>query len=339
MNPLLNQHNLIPNKKRNAIFILTITLFMLQVFPLLATAKGPTPIGASPEFLTYWKSGLAEISSYEIVEERYGEMRAAQGVLVFVYEEINADSRIKVESENTPLEKQVPVLKLNNVLKFTTGIYDYSVMTSIFAGISGPGVLRFLQPQKVSFTSQEWCGNVFHQLIPGKKGVMSEIHSYFEKEGDVKIILPYPNGTFHYEDELPILIRELDGPLLAMGDSLRTSMLPGLWERRKRHDALSFAPATLTKLKSENWVHKGKSLNSVTWVLRFHEVTTYFHVEAAMPHKLWGWENSRGESAKLLESVRKPYWMLNGNKDLNQRSVLKLEYGMHEANGKPAINR
>ena len=58
-----------------------------------------------------------------------------------------------------------------------------------------------------------------------------------------------------------------------------------------------------------------------------------------MPHKLLGWENSRGESAKLLESVRKPYWMLNGNKDLNQRSVLKLEYGMYEENGKREINR
>ena len=36
----------------------------------------------------------------------------------------------------------------------------------------------------MSFSSQEWCGNVFHQVIPRPAGLVSEIHSYFEAEGD-----------------------------------------------------------------------------------------------------------------------------------------------------------
>src|SRR5687767_7328058 len=74
-----------------------------------AAETGATP---SPAFMQYWKSGLAELTSYDVTSERYGEMRKGQGVMVFVYEEINADTRIKVESGKTPPAKRIPVLKL-----------------------------------------------------------------------------------------------------------------------------------------------------------------------------------------------------------------------------------
>src|SRR5688500_8504025 len=102
-------------------------------------AAAETVAAPSPAFMQYWKSGLAELTSYDVAAERYGEMRKGQGVMVFVYEEINADTRIKVESAKTPPAKRIPVLKLNNVLKFSTGVYDYSIMTSVFAGLTVPG--------------------------------------------------------------------------------------------------------------------------------------------------------------------------------------------------------
>src|SRR5689334_16334699 len=55
--------------------------------PAQSPESGPAP---SADFLAYWKSGLAELSSYAVTVERYGEMRKGQAVLVFVYEEINA---------------------------------------------------------------------------------------------------------------------------------------------------------------------------------------------------------------------------------------------------------
>jgi len=285
----------------------------------------------SPEFMSYWKSGLAELASYNLITERYGELRKGQGVLVFVYEEINADTRIKVESDKTPSAKQVPVLKLNNVLKFTTGIYDYSVMTSVFAGLAGgPGVSRPFEPRKVSFTSQEWCGNVFHQIIPRKEGLESEIHSYFESEGDAKVNLPYPaaSGPVYYEDEMPILVRELDGAFMSEGETRKLNIIPGLWERRKRHVPLAFTTATLTKAGKETVKTGTESHESVKWILADAGITTTYHVESALPHRLLAWENTKGEKGELIASIRKTYWEHNHTQDEPLRKELKLNYGV-----------
>jgi hypothetical protein len=306
-----------------------------------ATPAPPPETGTTPgtEFLKYWKSGLAELSSYAVTVERYGEMRQGQAVLVFVYEEINADTRIKVESEKTPPAKRIPVLKLNSVLKFNTGVYDYSILTSVFAGLSGPEVQRPFQPQKVSFTSQEWCGNVFHQVIPRPKGLVSEIHSYFEAEGDAITTLPYPDagnadhganasGTFFYEDEMPILVRELVGPFAHEGAPLRMQLVPSLWERRKRHVPLAFTQAVLTKVGAETLTPKGKSRKAVKWTLEIMGMTVTYHVEAEAPRKLLAWENSRGEKGELIASIRNTYWEHNHNVDASLRKRLGLTYGV-----------
>ena len=78
---------------------------------------------ASPDFYGHWADGMAEISSYRVVQPRYGENREGHGVMIFVTEDLNRNTMIKVESP-TPKEDRLYVLKLNNVLKFTTGIYD-----------------------------------------------------------------------------------------------------------------------------------------------------------------------------------------------------------------------
>ncbi len=285
-------------------------------------------VSVSPEFLRYWKSGLAELSSYAVTEERYGEMRKAQGVLVFVYEEINADSRIKVETDKTPIPRRIPVLKLNNVLKFTTGIYDYSIMTSVFAGLSGPYVHREFEPLKISFSSQEWCGNVFHQLLPRTSGLISEIHSYFEAEGDATTTLPYPAGPLYFEDEMPILVRELDGESMKAGEAEKIHLVPGLWERRKRHDDLAITEGVFTKVGAGSMAWRGGETKIVKWTLVFRGVTTTYFVEAVFPRKLLLWENSRGEKGELINSIRKPYWTLHGNKDQSLRKELGLSYGV-----------
>ncbi|MDB5049219.1 MAG: hypothetical protein JWO30_2290 [Fibrobacteres bacterium] len=327
-----------------------VVLVWLASATAFAQPAGPAKPAPSADFLKYWKSGLAELSSYAITAERYGEMRKAQGVLVFVYEEINADTRIKVESDKTPPAKVIPVLKLNSVLKFTTGVYDYSIMTSVFAGLSGPGVERPFQPQKISFTSQEWCGSVFHQVVPRSKGLVSEIHSYFEAEGDNISILPYPksapgvpaagapaagapgaggrSAAFYYEDEMPILVRELDGPVLEAGAPLRINLVPGLWERRKRHVPLAFTEGVLTKVGPETLSFQGGGKAAVKWTLVTKGITVTYHVEAAAPRKLLAWENDRGEKGELIASIRNTYWEHNHNVDAPLRKQLGLTYGV-----------
>ncbi|MDQ3003064.1 MAG: hypothetical protein M3Y08_17600 [Fibrobacterota bacterium] len=328
MEPLTSQ----PKSTKVAFGVIRIALITgfltALISPASAADRATSPIGPSQAFLQYWKSGLAELSSYEITTERYGEMRKAQGVLVFVYEELNADTRIKVESDRTPPSKRVPVLKLNNILKFNTGIYDYSIMTSVFAGLSGPGVKRSFQPQKVSFSSQEWCGNVYHHLLPMPTGLVSEIHSYFEAEGDSKSTLPYPREDVFYEDEMPILMRELDGNFLEPGATRKIQLVPSLWERRKRHVPLAFVQAVLTKAGPHDLNIRGVSWKAVKWTLEYQKSVSTFYVEAALPKKLLVWENDRGEKGELIASIRKTYWERKGNKDQPLRKDLGLSFGI-----------
>lgn len=306
---------------------------LLAGLPLSAHAASPSP---SPEFLRYWKSGLAELSSYAVTTARYGEPRTGEGVLVFVYEEIDDKTRIKVESDAVPAERRVPVLKLNNVLKFNTGVYDYSVMTSVFSGLAGPGVSRPFEPRKISFSSQEWCGNVYHQVVPRPQGLVSTIHSYFESEGDAESVLPYPAaqgkpgaaGRLFYEDELPILVRELDGEFLAPGASRTLHLLPSLWERRKRHAPLAVKEATLSKGKPESFRTRAGAKAAIRWTLAWGGHAMSFWVEADPPRKLLAWEDGKGEKGELIASLRKTYWELNRNQDLPLRKELGLTYGV-----------
>lgn len=315
------------NLSTNSLPVLVLALSICGGGSIAAAETGATP---SPAFMQYWKSGLAELTSYEIVLERYGEMRKAQGVMVFVYEEINADTRIKVESAKTPPAKRIPVLKLNNVLKFTTGVYDYSIMTSVFAGLTAPGSLRPFPPQKISFSSQEWCGNVFQQILPRPQGLVSEMHSYFEAEGDASATLPYPKGAngapaaIYYEDEMPILVRELDGAVWPVATPRKINLVPGLWERRKRHVPLAFTEGVLTKAGPEKLGDK----EAVKWTLESVGTTTTYHVASAAPHHLLAWENSKGEKGVLIASVRSTYWEHNRNIDTPLRKKLGLSYGV-----------
>lgn len=248
--------------------------------------------------------------------------------MVFVYEELDDRTRIKVESSRTPPERRVPVLKLNHVLKFNTGIYDYSLMTSVFAGLSGPGVTRPFEPRKISFSSQEWCGNVYHHLIPREEGLRSEIRSYFESEGNADYTLSYPAGTMVYEDELPILLRELDGEWLKAGDAREVQLVAGLWDRRKRHVPIAISRATIKKERKEKRVLAGRDWEAWKWTVSKGDIVTAYYIETAHPHKLLAWEDSRGEKGALIKSLRSAYWQKHGNADEPLRKELGLTFGV-----------
>ena len=133
-------------------------------------------------------------------------------------------------------------MKLNHLRQFQTGIYDYSTMTSVFARVALGWPVR-----KVSFSSQDWCGQVWHQLLPASGRIDGILHSYFEGEADGRDELTFPDGGV-FEDALPILLRGLDGasslPLPAAGASREVPFLPSLLSRRFNHSRLSWGRAT-----------------------------------------------------------------------------------------------
>ena len=247
------------------------------------------------------------MNGYRLVQPRYGAKRAGTAVLIYVTEDFSDSLRVKADAGKHPPSDVYPVLKLNAVRDFQTGIYDYNVMTSVFARVE-PG----WPVAKVSFSSQEWCGHVYHHLIPkaGRLGGIS--HSYFDGEADGRDDLALPDGGV-MEDAVPILIRGWMGEWVPRGASRTLPFLPSLLRSRLDHRTLAWGQATVTRAQAPSRVTVPAGGFEVdTWaVAEQGGRTVTYSVESAPPYRLVRWSASDGEEASLLGSERLPYWELN----------------------------
>lgn len=171
--------------------LIRFTTFLLLIFCLLAACRKVSENNVSSlandnegqsEFADYWFNGVAEISSYELQQVRYGEIRQGSAVFVFVTEPFSAAKQVKLDYPENMGEDNIAVLKLNAIRKFNTGIYDYSMMTSVFTPIA---IEQYPHTLKTTTSVQEWCGHTFTQFnLKGNKYEVKEF-SYFESEGDI----------------------------------------------------------------------------------------------------------------------------------------------------------
>lgn len=174
----------------------------------------------SKEFNDYWYNGTAEITRYQLEQARYGEIHEGDAVLIFVTEDFLTNQQVKYEGG--PRDQAVPILKLNFTKKFFTGIYPYSMMSSIFTPVDATQ-----STYKVSTSSQEWCGHSFSQLNLRKNKYEGLLRSYFQAEGDRSFSLK----KAWLEDEVWSKIR-LNPTQLPVGD---IEMIPGTQFLRLRH--------------------------------------------------------------------------------------------------------
>ena len=181
-------------------------------------------------------------------------------------------------------------------------------MTSVFVRVASGFPVR-----KVSFSSREWCGHVWHQLLPGKDGVAGVFHSYFEGEADGQDALPMPDGGV-FEDALPILLRGLQGEYLRAGESRSVAYLPSLFASRMAHRRLAWGKATVARAAAplEVKVPAGTFSAMVYTVAPEGGAKSTWTFEAAWPHRLLRRSTDDGEEAALLGSSRQPYWRQNG---------------------------
>lgn len=287
------------------------------------TAFGPAPQAAAedPDFYRHWGDGRAEISSYRVVQPRYGEARNGYGVLIFVTEDINRDTYVKVESP-TPPENRVYTLKLNNILQFGTGIYDYSVMTSVFSAVEpSVGAVEPFQPLRVTLTAQEWCGHVFEELTVRDGKLRGYLNSYFETEGRQEYEFDRPR-RMAIEDHLLIRIRELKGPVMEQGEQRPVTFVPSLWQFRLQHAPRSLKQGTLNKGYEQDIEVGGRTHKAVPWRWEVGPRQKLVWVEKAYPHRILAWEDNRGASGELMKTIRQPYWSLKSNEDAMYRDRL-----------------
>ena len=222
-------------------------------------------------------------------------------------EDFSDSLRVKADPGKHPASDVYPVLKLNCVRDFQTGIYNYNTMTSTFARVAAGWPVA-----KVSFSSQEWCGQVWHQITPRDGKLVGLFHSYFDGEADGQDDLALPkDGVF--EDALPILLRGWNGEYLKAGESRAVPFLPSLFRSRLAHKPLAWGKATITRAAATSEVKvPAGTFKAVTWtVAEEGGVKTTYAFEAAPPYRLLRRSSDAGEDALLLGSSRQPYWKLN----------------------------
>lgn len=290
---------------------------------LWATALCLAPVAAvAQDFYEYWGDGLAEVSSYKVVQSRYGEDRTGYGVMIFVTEDVDRNSLIKVESER-PKQERIYALKLNNILKFTTGIYDYSVMTSVFSAVEPLAQSQPFELLKLNMSSQEWCGHVFEEVRLTDGRLSGDLNSYFEREGRQQWSFDRPR-EFASEDHLLIRIRELKGPFMAEGESRTMTMLSSLWQFRIRHKKRELVEVTLAKGTREEVTIRDTEYSAVPWSWSYGTRHKTVWVDTVYPHRILRWKSSEGGRGELMVSKRLAYWGQHDIADEHLRDELEI---------------
>ena len=287
-------------------------------FALVASPVYPS----SAEFTAYWHQGLAEITSYSLEQAQYGEIHRGEAALIFVTEDFSASKQVKLDNPAGAGADRVPVLKLNLTKSFNTGVYPYSMMSSVFTPTDPAAAARTI---KVTTSSQEWCGHTFTQLnrSPGGGYRLQEL-SYFESRGDSRLELP----DAPLEDGLWTLLR-IDPSALPVGD---VELVPGSMYQRLRHQEWRVRRARAAVIPDPD--DASLSRYSLDYPDLGRTLTIRFRT--AFPHEIESWEESYragfGADAPVLttRAVRKErmmldYWRRNGVADLPLRARLGLD--------------
>lgn len=273
---------------------------------LAAAAAAPLRAHADP-FWAHWGDGKAELDGYRLVEPRYGQKRTGTAVMIFVTEDMVDSLRVKADPGKHPPADVHPVLKLNFVREFQTGIYDYKVLQSVFARV-GDGFAF----DKSSLSVQEWCGMVYQQWVARGPMLEGVLHSYFDGEADQPLSLPLPAGGVT-EDVLPIVLRGLRGDFLPAGGSRTVPFLPSALRARFEHRPQQWGEATIRRAAATTREATALgALEAITYtVVEKGGPTVTYTLEAAWPHRILAWRSSSGEEGTLLGSARLPYWQLH----------------------------
>ncbi len=275
----------------------------------IATAEKTMAKPLSEAFKKYWYAGEAEITSYQLEQARYGEIREGKSVMVFVTEDFLPEVQVKADRSNS---SNVPVLKLNSTKKFLTGLYPYSIMNSTFYPVSDNR-----HAIKVSFSSQEWCGHVYAQ-INNKDRFEVTSHSYFEGEADQ-----------HFKVDKVTLENEIWNRIRIAPKDLPTGkirMIPSLEHARLRHKEVKSYVAEV------NLTEQGdQSTYSIYYPKLDRRLEIHFNTQ--FPHEITAWEETAksgfGPNAKSMttkatkiNTIKSAYWGKNANADVSLREQL-----------------
>jgi hypothetical protein len=321
-------------KRLPFIALLIITLFSCQNQP--DSTKAPTSEATPPATTValqltspevklgdYWYQGKAEISYYELEQNRYDAVHPGEAIAIFVTEDFLTDEQVKNDRYSNP--NSTPILKLNLLKRFTTGIYDYSIMSSVFTPTK---VKEYPKTLKVTNSSQDWCGHTFQQFNyeEAQKQYVSQLYSYFENEGDRKTPFDY----VLLEDELLNRIR-MNPQSLPTG---KMQLLPSATILRLLH-----LPTRAVEASAEMKAYQGDAFegeNLQAYVLSFPSLNRKMEIifQQEAPYIIEGWTDTypsvfdkkpRTTVARRQKTILSPYWQKNGLDDQSLRAELGIQ--------------
>lgn len=296
-------------------------IFSLLTFGLLMSCQQATEspqalavaVQNNSAFNEYWFSGKAEINSYALKQNRYGQVREGDAVLVFVTELFSKNKQVKLDYNAKTGDTKVDVLKMNALRKFNTGIYDYSVMTSVFTPVN---IAQFPNTLKQTISIQEWCGQTFTQYNLNGNNYKIQEFSYFESEGDVTRSVK----KSWLEEELFNRIR-INPNELPIGKEI--DLIPSTLFSRFKHQVVQPMKAVITKKTSAE---------TTIYTVAYQDVARSIEIVAAtdFPFQIKAWKEidngSISAEATLKADVKTAYWTKNDNQFESMRSDLKLGF-------------
>lgn len=279
-----------------------------------AVAKPGLFADAGDKLDKYWYQGQGELNVYDLQQNRYQGIHPGQVLLVFVTEDFLADQQVKNDNYKQP--NSTPVLKLNAISRFTTGLYDYSLMTSVFTPVKNSG---FGHTIKLTHTAQDWCGHTFSQINLRQGQYKHQLHSYFENEADQENTIP----AALLEDEIFNRIR-MNWQALPQGN---LAIVPSMNFLRLRHKPFQTYSASVSLADYTGTDFVGEKLK--VYSVRYPELERQLDVvfQATPPYLIEGWKDTypsafdnqvRSTIAKRTTTVLEKYWSQNANTPENK---------------------
>jgi hypothetical protein len=246
-----------------------------------------------------WDDGQAEISAYDAVEQRYGAGRPFTAYIIVVKEDFSRSQLVKADPGHNRFDL-MPVLKMNQVIHYQTGIYAYQQMASCFFERASMDLVKF------SVTSSEWCGNSYKEYQKRDHRASLHVHTYWDGEAEADYDLPVGPDVVLY-DQMPLWVRTL--PQRA-GEAMRLRLVPGqISSRGSEPQPL----AALLEAKDEAPVETPAGrFTARRWELQYGAGRRDLYWTAGeYPYLLVAWDKPDGGRYRLKWTQRLAYWKLN----------------------------
>ncbi len=274
-----------------------VVLVILIVFA--ARCRSGSEEGSTWASHPLWQDGRAEINAYQAIAMRYGQPRSYTDYQIVVREPFSRRLLVKADPDHDP-DDVLPVIKMNRILNYQTGVYAYHQMLSYFFDIED------MQPLKWTLAHFEWCGNTFKQFTRRKRQAKLETHTYWDVDADQVYDLQFDDQTVFY-DQLPVWLRSQP---LEPGSSRRLQIYPtALFSKGPRPESVE-AALTIPGYEEID-LADGTRRRAVLVQVGLPDGLHRFWFDPEFPHVLLGWEQPDGERGRLQWSRRMRYWELN----------------------------